>query len=86
MKFNYGWAIPATGLVILLGQHILKSSYEKQNFDNERKENFEQACDIHNYIAKTYTSLGYTTIEIPKFNVEERVNFILENLGLEQKI
>jgi len=50
--------------------------------DNERKESFEQACDIHTFIKDTYTNLGYTTFEIPKVNVNDRVDFILTNLQL----
>jgi predicted ATPase len=50
--------------------------------DNERKESYEQACSIHTYITDTYNKLGYTTLEIPKVNVSERVDFILSNLNL----
>lgn len=50
--------------------------------DNERKESYEQACDIHQYIQDTYNKLGYVTLEIPKVNVQERVDFILTNLNL----
>jgi predicted ATPase len=49
--------------------------------DNERKENFEQACDIHQFITETYSNLGYKTIEIPKLKIKERVDFILEKIG-----
>jgi len=50
--------------------------------DNERKENFDEACDIHEYIKSTYTNLGYKIVEIPKLVIEQRVDFILETLGL----
>jgi predicted ATPase len=49
--------------------------------DNERKENFEQACDIHQFITDTYSKLGYKTVEIPKLKIKERVDFILEQIG-----
>jgi predicted ATPase len=48
--------------------------------DNERKENFNEAVEIQKFIEKTYTTLGYKLIEIPKFSIEERVEFIVENL------
>ena len=50
--------------------------------DNERKEDFEQACDIHNYINDTYSKLGYSIVEIPKLDITSRVDFILGHIGL----
>lgn len=48
--------------------------------DNERYENLEQAIEIEKHLKKTYQSLGYNLIEVPKVSVEKRVNFILENI------
>ncbi|MFK5957427.1 MAG: ATP-binding protein [Lutibacter sp.] len=48
--------------------------------DNERYENFEQALAIHNHLERTYKDLNYTIIEVPKGSVNERTNFILNNL------
>ncbi|WP_091095155.1 AAA family ATPase [Paenimyroides marinum] len=48
--------------------------------DNERYENFEQAKLIHNHLVETYEKYGYELIEVPKSDLETRVNFILKNL------
>lgn len=48
--------------------------------DSERKENFEQAVKAHLQIEKTYQELGYTTIEIPKLDVNKRAIFILQHI------
>lgn len=48
--------------------------------DSERYENFEQALAIHNHLERTYKSLNYPIIEVPKGTVEERTNFILDYL------
>ncbi len=49
--------------------------------DNERKESFEKACDIHFQLTKTYSNFDYLIIEVPQLKPEERVKFILENLN-----
>ncbi len=46
--------------------------------DNERLENFQQACDIHHQLEKTYVELGYTPICVPLGPIEERLQFVLE--------
>lgn len=46
--------------------------------DNERMENFEQACGIHEHLQKTYTSLGYTPVQVPFGSIEERMHFVIE--------
>ncbi|MBW2962796.1 AAA family ATPase [Mesonia aestuariivivens] len=48
--------------------------------DTERYENLEEAFLIEKELIKTYKNLGYHLIEVPKTNVKERTNFILENL------
>lgn len=50
--------------------------------DSERIENFEQACEAHYQIEKTYKEIGYTVIEIPKMGVNERVDFIINKINL----
>ncbi|MES1223464.1 MAG: AAA family ATPase [Bacteroidota bacterium] len=50
--------------------------------DNERKEDFENAYEIHQMIEQTYKQMGYHTENIPLLNVEERVNFILSKIKL----
>jgi predicted ATPase len=55
-----------------------KAIYEQ---DNERYETFEQALIIHDFLVKTYTDYGYPIIDIPFGTVEERLEFILNNLN-----
>ncbi len=51
-----------------------KEIYEN---DNERKESFEEAMMIHDFLVKVYTDNSYELIEIPKVNLEERLKFVL---------
>jgi predicted ATPase len=48
--------------------------------DAERKEQFSDACLIHQFITDTYQGLGYQVIEIPLVSVDDRVSFILSQL------
>ncbi|SNR48715.1 Predicted ATPase [Maribacter sedimenticola] len=48
--------------------------------DNERMENFEQACGIHAHLDQTYTALGYQPIEVPFGTIEERLQFVIDHL------
>ena len=48
--------------------------------DNERKEDIEMSTKIQQNILQTYTSEGYKLIEIPKFAITERANFILSKI------
>jgi len=48
--------------------------------DNERYESFEQAQNIYEYLKKSYITFGYHPIEVPKQSIEDRSNFILNNL------
>ena len=48
--------------------------------DDERKERFEEAMLIHEYLVKYYTKYNYQLIEIPKLSVEERVIFLLKSV------
>lgn len=48
--------------------------------DNERYESFEQAQIIHTHLVETYKSYGYELIEVPKADLDTRINFILSNL------
>ncbi|MBT8244695.1 MAG: ATP-binding protein [Winogradskyella sp.] len=50
--------------------------------DAERYENFEQSKIINNHLLETYQQFGYNLKTVPFGTVEERVNFILENLHL----
>ena len=48
--------------------------------DNERYETFEQANEIHKYLIKWYASFNYELIKVPQSTVENRVDFILNNI------
>jgi predicted ATPase len=48
--------------------------------DNERYESYEQAHEIDKYLVETYKKYGYTLIEVPKDTVDNRVQFILNQL------
>ncbi|MCM4160349.1 ATP-binding protein [Antarcticibacterium flavum] len=50
--------------------------------DNERYESFEQALLIHDHLKKTYLSYGYEPIEVPKNTIENRSDFILNNIPM----
>ncbi len=50
--------------------------------DQERYESFDEAVNIQNELIKTYKAFGYSPIEVPKTGVDERVNFILQNLDI----
>ncbi|GET29795.1 AAA family ATPase [Prolixibacter sp. SD074] len=46
--------------------------------DEIRKETFEAACRIHEWIVTAYREAGYRLVEIPKGTVGERVKFITD--------
>lgn len=48
--------------------------------DAERKEQYDLSQEIHEYITSTYSNLGYTLIEIPKTNVANRMQYVIEHL------
>jgi predicted ATPase len=48
--------------------------------DNERYENLDQAIEIQKHLVETYKKYGYNLIEVPKDTVQNRIDFILENL------
>ncbi|MCX6181451.1 MAG: AAA family ATPase [Bacteroidetes bacterium] len=49
--------------------------------DNERKESFEKACAIHFQLTQTYTNFGYLVVEVPQLKIEDRAQFILDQLN-----
>ena len=48
--------------------------------DSERKEIIDEAIAIEKLLLETYILFGYHLIEIPKFTIKERVDFILQNI------
>lgn len=49
--------------------------------DAERKRDFAEAVRTYEAMVQTYTEFGDDLIELPCRSVEERVAFVLENLG-----
>jgi len=48
--------------------------------DNERYESFEQSLAIYNHLKKAYNKLNYTITEVPIGSIQQRVDFILNNV------
>ena len=61
---------------------ILPSWKEIYISDDERYESYEQAVLIQEHLVETYKKYGYELIEVPKDTVENRVQFLLQNLNL----
>ncbi len=49
--------------------------------DNERKQTFEEAITVYQGIVKVYAEYGFELLELPKTTVEDRVDFIMKNIG-----
>lgn len=50
--------------------------------DNERTQTWEEALLTFTKMKETYLKYGYEVIDVPKDTVENRINFILEKIGL----
>ncbi len=48
--------------------------------DKERYESFEEALQIEKNILETYKKLNYKIIDVPKENINNRVNYILNTI------
>ena len=48
--------------------------------DSERYETFDQAVEINKFLIKWYTKFDYEIKNIPKLSIENRIDFILENV------
>lgn len=46
--------------------------------DNERKESFEEAIKIHDFLVAAYTKNNYQLIEVPQVKLQNRIEFILD--------
>jgi predicted ATPase len=49
--------------------------------DTERKQSFEEAVATYRVLVETYEALGYELISLPLVPVEERVRFVLAEIG-----
>ncbi len=57
---------------------ILPPWKEIYNTDNERFENWEVAFEIYDYLKTAYEDLGYEVIDVPRYGIEERKEFIVK--------
>jgi len=48
--------------------------------DNERKEDFETAMEIHQYMIEAYELYSYEVCIIPKMSINERIDFIISQI------
>ncbi len=49
--------------------------------DRERKQNFDEAVRTYDALVATYTAFGYDLVEIPRVPVDQRMRFVLGNIG-----
>ena len=50
--------------------------------DEERKQDFQEAIETYDQIVAAYREYEYQTVDLPKVDVEKRVDFIFERLGM----
>ena len=48
--------------------------------DEERKEDFSTAIEVHKFMIETYKLYDYQVITIPKASIDDRINFILNEI------
>jgi predicted ATPase len=49
--------------------------------DSERKQEFEEAGRTYDALVTTYAAHGYELVELPRAPIEERLRFVLRNIG-----
>ena len=49
--------------------------------DAERKQDFAEAVRTHDALAAVYDELGYRLVELPRADIEQRADFVLERLA-----
>ncbi len=54
--------------------------------DTERKQTTEEAIETYNILKRTYESYGYEPIEVPKTSVENRADFVLQQIDRIRKL
>ena len=52
--------------------------------DEERKQSFEEAVRTYEHMVAIYRDYGYKVVDLPKNTVENRIDFILEQLGFKK--
>jgi len=48
--------------------------------DQERKQDFDEACRTYDAIVTTYKALSYELVELPRISIEDRCRFVLAYL------
>jgi predicted ATPase len=48
--------------------------------DTERKQTFEEAIATYDMLVKTYKKYGYELVELPLLSVEERADFVIQQM------
>jgi len=48
--------------------------------DSERHESFKEAERIYPHLVQTYSRFGYKPLEVPRISVQERVDYLLNNI------
>jgi len=54
--------------------------------DQERKQDFDEAIRTYDALAETYKSHNCELVEIPRTSVQDRVRFVLRNVGIDPDI
>lgn len=72
VAFQYVHSFPYNATVFLLPPW--RDIYQT---DSERDQTFEQAIEVFEGLKRWYLQWGYTTLEVPLGNLENRVSFIL---------
>lgn len=49
--------------------------------DPQRPETYEETCLLHRHLVETYTSLGFSIVEMPKISIEERALWVAKRFG-----
>ena len=59
---------------------ILPPWYEIYSKDNERRQDWEEAMLTHRKMVSTYEEYGYEIVEVPKVSVQQRADFVLDQI------
>ena len=65
---------------------ILPPWEEIYQTDHERKQDFQEAVATFGILLKTYQELQYAVVEVPKMQVQERVNFVMQALSSDREM
>ncbi|HJT01686.1 MAG TPA: AAA family ATPase [Terriglobales bacterium] len=52
--------------------------------DCERKQDFDEAVRTYEAMVAAYTERGYELAELPRVSVEDRMRFLLQNIGIQR--